>query len=663
LRKHVFIKEERKIMTLKTNQSRGGQTSMGAAYAEASQRQPGAQTGAETTQGMPREGAVSPETFSIRQMSALFELPAAANTQSEVLAKARSVLEADVKAVPDQQFDIKIIGLDRENPALHIGVSVIVIGVSVRQNQNYGMGYHVLLLAASAPEPGTQTFQYAQNRTVEVKQVVGDAWDDIMRTEVNKELQRMFPNVPLYSGEARVVHTNFNWDDQTRVKTLRAEVVTAAAMALAKSLPDFKDVNLKRIEVDNTLSLTTQFKQPQITDSTGLPIRADIRITFKAGQTQRNPNQLQSPNTEKPQEITSIAGYMDLIHIRQAAANPYLAPQQQVEYDPATGRPVPVRPFIPRFVITRLRSGRAATLSQQLLGLVTVFTLRKPGAYYPQFKPDYGVQNNDGIDLRDVGALGLVMVNPQTGAPVGRIPTKQDTFRESDLGILLHSACRAGLVVSMDIDECGDDTWMNAPFAEAAQTVNPAKRQAATELLFDSMNYLTAGKLANHFQRGAEICFNENNRIINGYYTGRGGALCDARDLDELAMLNLMGERDMKVVTDWEDTYLRSEFPLEQRLDARLETMKNLMPDLKVTGMSTRVTFTDAFLKASTKAVAETGLTIKEVSAWAGMQGFDAPTYQFAGVALGGYEATNLFQAAGGGGMGTSYTGGTGRWR
>lgn len=652
-------------MSLKSNQGGRQQSSMGAAYAEATQRQ-AAQQGAQGQQQaapqseLPREGAPHASAFSIRNMSSLFDLPAAASTQSEVLAKARGVLETEFKNSPEVQFDLKLVGLDRENPALHLGVSVLVVGVSVKNNPNFGIGYHTLLLAASTSEPGPTSVPIGNGKTVELKQTIGDAWDDIMRTEVKKEMQRLYPNVPLWNGEARTIPSDFNWDDVARVKSLRADVVVAAAMALAKSLPDFNDVNLKRVESDNTLSLHTQFNQPQILDTVGQPIRADIRVTFKAGQAPRNPQQQQSQNLEKPTEITSIAAYLDLIHERAQVQNPYLPPQQQ-QFVP--GQANPFQQFIARLVITRLRSGRSATLSQQLLALVTCYTLRKPGAWYPNYKTQYHMGRNQEIDLKDIGVLGLeTMVDPATGQGT-HINTKVDSFRPMDLGMLLQATVKPGLVISMDIAECGDDTWMNADFAAAAQTVDGAARQAATEKLFDAVNYLTNGNFQNHFKRGAEICFNESNRIQNGWYTGKDGEHRDIRDLDTVAMYNLMGERDLKVVRDWTDTYLRADFPIEQRLDARLQIIQSLMPDVKITGYSTRVTFRDDFLQAFTKAVAETGLAVKEAAMFGEQQGFDVPTYAFAQAALGGYENTNLFQQGGGMSGGASYQGGAGRWR
>jgi hypothetical protein len=635
-------------------------TSMGEAYADAQQRagttqQAAPQQNAAAGVPAPEVGApgFSDSPFSIRQMQGLLNLPAAANIQSETLARMRSLLENEVKQVPDQTFDISFIGLDRENPTLSVAVSVLVCCVSIKGQKNYGVGYHAMLLQASAPEPAASVIPLGGGRTVELARTTGDAYDGIMRDEIRKEVGRVFPGVPLYSGEARVVPADFSLDDIGLVKRLKSDILTAATVALLKSMKTFKDVNLQRIEQDNTLSLHTTFNNPQLIDSVGNPIRADIRISFKAG-TSRTPQGNQSQNLEKPVDVTSLAGYIDFIHMQTRATNPYV-PQQQQQWVP--GQASPFAQYLARFIITQLRSGPSATLGQQLLSLVMVYTLRKPGAWYPAFKPQYRMGEQHGVDLKDVGALAIeTMVDPATGALGQKLNTKTDSFRPSDLGMLLGATVKPGLVVSMDIPECGDDTWMNAMFADVA-----AGDQKAYQTLFDATNFLTNGEFEKLFARGSMICFNENNRIQLGNYHGQDGKT-DGRTLDQLGITNLMGERDIKVVRDFSATFLRSDYPIEQRLDARLNIIKQLIPDFKLTGYASRITFTDDFLQALTKAVAAAGLSVREVSPFNDTQGYDAPTYQFNEQAVGGYQPTGLFQQGYQSGPSPSQGMRTGRW-
>jgi len=632
-------------MSLKTSQGQQ-RGNLGHAFDEAQAKQQPAGQQASSQQA---QASHQDPLLSFRALGSMFEMPAAANAQSEVLTKARAVVDADLKSLPDSTFDIRVVALDRENPALNLGVSLLVICVSLKQQPQLGVGYHALLLAESAPEPNPVSVNIGQGRTVELKQVIGDAYDEIMRAEIRKELGRQFPNVPLHSGEGRVVRADFKWSEENAEKFLRVDAVSAATMALAKSIPGFRDLNLRKIEQDGTLTLNTQFHQPQLVDTTGQAVRADVRVVFRAGQAQRNQQVQQSQNLEKPTDITRIAGFIDLIHQRQPQINPYLPPQFQFQ----PGQNIEqFKQFIPRFVITNLRTDNGATLGKQLLALLTVYTLRKPGAWYPAFKPQYNLGRDKDLDIKDIGAIGLeTMIDPATGVGT-RINTKTDTFRAQDQGALLHATVRDGLVISLDVEECGDSTWPNVDFAEAARMPNSqeeaARKREASEKLYDAVNYLTNGGLEKTgFVRGSEICFNENNRIVLGNYPGADGELRDVRDVDTVAMYNLMGERDIKVARDWTDTYLRSDLPIEQRLDARIHILQTLIPSLKITGFATRITFRDDFLQAFTTAAAGTGLAIRESAPFGEVQGFDVPQYQFVQQALGGYQTTNLFQQGG----------------
>lgn len=625
-------------MTIKTgNQGRQG-SQMGQAFDDA-ERQRQAATGSAQASGTARD---QQQELNYRQLAQIFSLPAAANTQSEVLTKAVAALEADLKALPESHFDIRLVPMDRESPSLNLGVSLIVIAVAIKQNPSYGVGYATLLLAESAPEPNPISVPIGNGKTVELKQVIGDAYDDIMRGEIRKELARLFPNVPLLSGEARVVPVDFKWSEEKSLQPLRADTVSAATMALGKSLQIFHDLNLSKIEQDSTLTLNAQFQQPQLSDSVGQPIRADVRILFRAGNTQRNPQFAQSQNLEKPTDIARVAGYVDLIHQRQPQVNPYMPQGFQMQ---PTANLEQFKQFIPRFVITQLKTDNAATLGKQLLALLTVYTLRKQGAWYPAFKPQYHLGRDKNIDLKDIGAIGLeTMIDPATGLGT-RINTKTDTFRLQDLGALLHATVREGLVISMNISECGDDTWPNIDFAEAAQTRDGERRRDASIRIWKALNLLTNGELEKTgFQMGSEICFNENNRIVIGWYVAEDGEKRSLDDIDTLAMLNLMGERDIKVARDYSDTFLRSDLPIDQRLDARIHILQTLIPAMKITGFGQRVTFRDEFLQAATMAAAAAGLAIKETTSFGDVGGFDVPQYAYLNQALGGYHNTTLFQ-------------------
>lgn len=644
-------------MTLKANQTGQRQgTTMGAAMDDARATQ-----GSQQAAGGQSNYEAEQMQWGFRGMGGMFDLPAAADTQSEVLTKSISILKTDIGQLQDQTFEITLEGMDRENPNLNISASVLVLLVQRKRAPQNGIGYHTMVLAASTPEPGSKTVLLPNNKSVDLKETVGDLFDGVMRAEIHRELSRLYPGVKLFAGEARVVPADFKWDDQGAVKNLRAEVVTAAGMTLIKNEPNFEDINLRKLKKDNSLSVNTAFGQPQIINSVGQPVRGDIRVTFRTGTAPRQGEQ-DSANVQKVQDLSSIAAYIDLIHLRQASSNPYLPPQQQAQYG-QQANPNQFKQFIARLVITRMRSTRAPTLNQQLLSLLTCYTLRKPGAWYPNFKPNYHMGREKDIDLKDIGVIGLeTMPNPDGSGGFIRVPTKVDSFTPQALGMLLHATVQEGLVVSLDVEECGEDTWLNSIFADAAQTQDAVAREKAYSTLYGAVDWLTDGEFAKLFTKGEIICFNENNRIQNGFYTGKGGERADDRDLDLLAMYNLMGDRDIKVPRDWNDSFILSDFPIEQRLDARLALMHQLMPDLKITGYSRRITFTDKFLQAFTHAAEKTGLQVREVNAFNDTQGYEVPTYRFADQALGGYQNNNLFTQGGVSSQGGAQMRPTGRW-
>lgn len=599
--------------------------------------------------------------YTLGNLGGMYDLPAAADAQSEVLTKARTVLETSIKQLNDPNFDVGVEGLDRENPDINIGVSVLVVTVRNKKQPAAGIAYHTLLLSASAPEPGSTPILLSGGKSVDLKEVTGNLFDDVMNGEIRRELNRRYPGVELFSSDARTVPASFNWDDSSRVKILQVAALTAATMTLYRNQPNFVDVNLRKVKRDPTLSVHTTFKNPQLIDSVGLPKRADIRVKFRAGS---NTQQQGSANLDKQKDLSEIAGFIDLIHQRPQNVNPFLQGHVQYSPDPAAAAKAALQ-FMARFVITNMRSSARPTLSQTLLSLLTVYTLRKPTAWYHTYTPNFrGAQRRDNdIDLNDIGIICLETTAPDANSIGTRLNTKTESFGDRELGQLLTTYVHPGLIVSLDVDECGENTSDNRVFAEAVTTKDQDVKERAYKLIYDATNWLTDGEFGKLFQFGRPIVINENNRIQNTVYTGPNGELRDGRDLDYVAIMNLVGERDIKTARDWNDSFLLADWPIEQRLDARWQTMSELMPDLKLIGYSNRVTFTDEYLQAITKAAELTGqLQIREVNVFNDRQGYDVPQYAWTAQALGGYQANSVFTQAGYGNPAGGAPKTSGRW-
>jgi hypothetical protein len=646
-------------MSLKGSQTGGQrQGNVGDAYADAQRRQ-GGQQGAgqqEARQESAQQQNAGGRPFGWDAMASFIPLPASASQQSETLSRIRGIMENEIKNAPDANYDVTFVGIDKDEPGVNLGVSVLICCVQAKNARNLGVGYHTLLLEASASGFRPQQVQIGQGRTVEVPTMTGDAYDSIMITEIRNRLERQFPSTPLFSSDSRVLSKDFNLNDDGLIKRLRGEVVLAATVALAVNRPGFKDFSLGMIPgQDTTLSLHTSFHNPQAMDSIGHPVRADIRLDFRTGNPNTNPQQQQSQNLEKVRDLTQIGGFIDFIYQERPQQNQYM-PQQPVQWVP--GQPSPYACFFARYIITKMKTVSAPTLTQQLIALVTVYTLRQQAAWYPAFKVPYGLGQSKQTDLKDIGALNIFANLMNQPGPYGdKMITKTDTFKEADLGTFLNTAVFPGLIVSMDVEECGSDTWFNGVFAAAA-----AGDQESIDMIYDACDYLTNGEFSKLYARGKTICFNEQNRIATGYYFADNGEKRDARDLDLLALLNLAGERDPKLVKDWMATHIQTQWPLSQRLDARLNITRELMQGFEQTGWASRVTFDNDWLDALTQAFGACGVSIREVSPFLGATNFDTPQYQFAQQAVGTYHQYNTFNRGGYAPTGGGAAGRVGRW-
>lgn len=636
-----------------TGDNRG--TAMGQAMDEARGRNAAQQQPGQAQPQQQQARAAGGQQFNWNEMPSFIPLPSAASQQSEVLGRIRSIMENEIKNSPDANYDISFIGIDKEEPGVQLGVSVLICAVQLRNARQMGVGYHTVLLEASTPSGfRPQQVPIGNGRSVDVPVTTGDTYDAIMIGEVRKRMEREFPNTKLFSADARVLGSDFNYNDDGLIKRLRAEIVLAASVTLAVNREGFKDFTLAGLSgPDNTLSLHTSFNNPQAMDAVGRPIRTDIRLDFRTGNPQAA-QQSQSQNLEKVRDLTQVAGYIDFIRVAPPEQPRFVAPQQ-LQLQPGQVDPRKQQ-FIARFVITKLKSSGAPTLAQQILALATVYTLRQPAAWYPQFKP-FGTRGKE-VDLTDVGALNLeanLLDNPAGGQ---FMQTRTDAFSDQDLGVYLSTVVKPGLVVSADVEECGGDSWFNGIFAQAA-----AGDPDAVDTLYDATNYLTGGTFSQHMGRNELMVINEGNRIQNGYFDGEEGKQ-DIRYLDLLALYNLVGERDIAIPRKWMGTHINQNVPLPQRLDDRLNIQRELLKGFRLTGYSSRVTVTSKYLDALTTSIGQCGVTMREVSPFSGATNFDTPQYAFADAALGQWHQQAAFQRGGYVQPGQQYGGNQhlGRW-
>jgi hypothetical protein len=448
-----------------------------------------------------------------------------------------------------------------------------------------------------------------------------------MDSTVSAIISKAYPQSKQWPASYCVVPRDFNITDTSAVYTLAANALFAASSELEFNSGTFVDLNLSNAERDSNLTVRTTFGNPQSHNAVGQPIRSDIIIDFSAAPINQQQQQ-QGPQVERVSQVARISGFMDIVwDPAQPLQNTYYVPQQQQQN---------FQRYSPRFVMTALESNSLLTISAQLLALLPALTLNENGQWIQAFRQQ---SFSNEIDMHDIGAIGIE-VN-FAGNPSGygeRIDTRSNSFKPEHLYQLISSTFKQALIISLDVPECGPETWYNEVFAFAARG-----HAGANNAIIEAANRLTNNAFAKYFPQNGRVAIDEFNRIHLGHYSGRDGVRRDIRDIDYLAVANLVGEKDPQIIKDWSDTFLRTNYPLDLRLAARKRIIMELCNDLVITGYGTRVTFEAAFIEALAKASYEAGLTIRPVTSYADAGSYERATPNFAGTALMHGEAINIF--------------------
>ena len=525
----------------------------------------------------------------------LFGSPIGRGLGSEVYSKFKDKLKEIFKSVIDPNAEIAIIDLDNVNePALMY--STIIIAMRFKNRPNLGVSYYPILLEDTG-ERLTPIMDSINGTQVEIMRTPADAFDNILIAKAYEKVCKFFNTDNCHGTEGTVIPSDFNMEDNRAVYSVALNAGWACGTDLETRDPAFKDLNLAETPPDSQLNVTVTFGKQTLLDSTGLPMRSDLVINFDSRKNQSN-NRFQSVNSgDKELKISQLSGFIDLVWLEE----------QQNAFNVAYMQNQPLKQkYASRLIITNLSSNHLYTMSSVLLALSTAISLRDDNNWIQNFRPT--PSSGREVDLGDIGALNIEANLSKEPSGFGtRVDTKSDQFRLEDLGQLVAALVRSGLMISLDCPDQGPQSWYLKVFAAAANG-----HPGAYKDIYEAACQLTNGYFRSTFKEGLPIFTDVNNRIHNGYYTDKQGMRRDIRDIDHLAVCNLVGERNPHLIRDWADTFLRTSYALPLRLAARKRMIQNLTGESAVfTGFSERVTFTGEFLQALTTAINATGVHVR----------------------------------------------------
>lgn len=554
------------------------------------------------TQAQPQpqqDNQTSSKRWSFHSAGAFTRSPINRDMGSEVLGRIREAAEKEYKDT-QEGFETKLISIDNANRKPRF--SCLVVTVRDKKDKVNSVAFHTLIIEASGdllpPIP-----EQMPNKTIEIFRVTGDAYDSDLMEIVGNRVSAEFPGANLYSALATVVPSSFNVEDKHLVKELVLSAGLACSTELDLRKPSFMDFDLANYVADSKLVVTLGFSNQQVQNAVGMPIRSDVNVKFTS-QENRNSNVASINTGDRIENVSNLSGFIDLIY-SPAAQQINTFGQQNNQQN------APTQCYGARLVVTMIDSSLFTTPACQVMALSTAMTVANRGNYMQAFRiVNQGDRRSDTrINMRDIGAIGIeVNANPMSKTPGKPFDTSIDNFRPSDLGDMINLYFHQGLVLSIDVPECGPETWGTSIFSAAASNT-----PGATEALLLAMNTLTHNHFEKYFPAGSPMFTDLGQRVHLGYYTDANNIRRDIRDYDYLAVANLLGERDPQQIRDWSDTFT-TDYPLNERLAARKQIIQGLCPNAVFTGFAHRVTFRQSVTNALASAQADCGLDISIVA-------------------------------------------------
>ena len=330
----------------------------------------------------------------------------------------------------------------------------------------------------------------------------------------------------------------------------------------------------------------------------GLPVRGDIIVGMSA-QTQTDAQF----GLQQSRQLTRVTAYVDLMY-QPVAAGFQQAQQMGGMFQQ---QPMATQMYQPRLVMTTIDTMTdAVTMELQLLALSTALGLNRNMHWSGTFRTHKGKGGD--IDLKDLGALGYeINLTGDPQAKPDRLDTRSADFGDDQMRQLINMLIAPKLIYTLDIEEAGELSWIHQTFIAAANGNDDARMA-----ILQAANNLTMGHFQNLFNPASPVCYDDQDRIHLGYYYDREGNRRDLRELDYVAILNLAGKTNPKLVEAWEDTHRNTNIALEIRLDQRKAILRQLISgDIVVKGFARRVSFDNTFLDALSEAIVKSGLNVR----------------------------------------------------
>lgn len=503
----------------------------------------------------------------------------------------------DVKRALNDIIKAGFIGNEDEYRLLLVPVTVdmpLPLLVAVFHDvKNNAYGFHTLIIDhEDAPlYPRAESFQ---GNSYEVKRFAGDMYDDKLQNRVRMALSTpLGGNHDFRDGSVRVIFRDTDLNDRAMLRKLAEDVITAAMLAAHGEIDPTEGFNLTNMP-PAAYVLTSEFRSSQRYPTVqGHARRTDVVYTLS-----ERPKHMNGYNiSAKPPVLGRIGGYVDF------------APGQKDR-------------LVPRFVITLIETPTPILPAELLMVGVLSAAMKNKGWVYVLLQANSPLVPNR--KWRNLAALD------------GRL--NEASFSEAVE--ILSAMVEPGFVISIDVDNAGDDTWKHDVFVGAANGSSKAH-----QTLMDASEMLTGGKFRESFRGSTQAVINEQDIIHHGRYKDQQGVSQDLREIDYLTVRTLAGAHMDDLPGNWLATHSALDIPASLRVAKRDIIDTSLLgAGVFVNAQGPRITFTADYLSALLESMVCVGFQIQMDQP---PQVDRKPVYQFGQAIMGDESSGSIFRESG----------------
>lgn len=513
----------------------------------------------------------------------------------EYFVKVREFLAKAIPNIISEEAEVSVISISRQEYR-QLRFSALTLATKIRGVDNT-VAYYTVILEATG-EKLASTMMNLDNQVIPVRRVTGDAADAHMRDLVHNLVLSLNRGANCISSGFVVLPSSVKISDESILENVVHLAGSATVSEIFRATGNFPKLNLADFGVDSRMVIDIGVGGNTTYDALGNPIRSSAMLSMNIvdNNAPRNrANALDVVNApEQSINVCTVNGFINPVWADQG--NQLLA-GFGVQQAPMMRQPK----LQAEFVITGIDSQFSGSPAAIMLAVSSVYALADNNNWVQLLLPIGNNTIKDG-DINDIGALNVIC-DTLGNSPNGLFssPISLSTIRNEHSKIVqyLDLLFRSGLMVSIDCQECGPNSWSTNVFIRAYM----GDRDAILEIS-NALDDLTGGVFSQNFDVAKFPIFTNMIRIPTGTYYVNGQKR-DIRDYDLTAMCNRFASNPQEI-HNWINTFDLNRGVSEPTLVTTREGYIEhaISNQCEINSYARRLTFSAEFLGAFSASIA-----------------------------------------------------------